>query len=82
MSATIRPHPVLRADPALPGTRETEIYLADCYDGTELAGVERTLRDIDGVKYAGLDRTRNVVRMVIDTQRTSADQIVANRGWW
>ena len=47
------------------------IELADCYDGTELADVERKLRDVDGVKDVGLDRTRNIAQLLLDTQRIS-----------
>lgn len=77
MSATTLREPALNADAASPPTHATEIHLADCYAGTELAGVERKLRDIAGVQHVGLDRTRNIVRITLDAQRTSADQIVA-----
>jgi P-type Cu2+ transporter len=66
-----------RSASASPATRETEIFLADCYAGTELADVERELRAVDGVTSVGLDRTRNIVRIAFDERRTSADQIVA-----
>ncbi len=77
MTATTSRESVPSAVTVSPATRETEFHLADCYDGTELADVERKLRDVDGVMFVGLDRTRSMVRMVFDPRRTSADQIVA-----
>ena len=77
MSTTTSKDPLLGTDPAPLAMRETEIYLEDCYNGTELADIERNLADVDGITYVGLDRTRNIARLRFDTQRISADQIVA-----
>ena len=66
-----------RAPSASPTIRETEISLADCYNGTELADIERDLRIADGVTDVRLDRTRNIARITFDQHRTSAGEIVA-----
>jgi Cu2+-exporting ATPase len=58
-------------------TRETEFYIENCYNGTELADIERKLGDVQGIKRVRLDRTRNFVRLLFDSQRISTDEIVA-----
>ena len=57
--------------------RDAEVYLADCYGGSDLATLERSLSSIAGVRDVAIDRTRGTVHFVSDGS-VSCDSIVAS----
>jgi Cu2+-exporting ATPase len=54
---------------------EAEIRFADCYDPSDLAGLENALRSQGGVSAVRLDRMRSVAFVTLDGDRTSVEQV-------
>jgi len=54
-----------------PAPKVAEIALRTCFDGTELASLERWLDDRPGVHTASIDRTKSIAHITYDPALTS-----------
>jgi P-type Cu2+ transporter len=54
------------------GSATLEVSLKNCYDASDLAGIERLLTATPGVRSVELDRTRAIALVTVDPQATSA----------